>query len=157
MDQQKCENKPHYITRSGIKTDLKKDTISRALYRIHLGFHSRSPRKVPLLKTKHVKDRLKFVETYEKKRYAVLGKGNLVGWNESWTIRKEHSDKCLAKKWHCLQEGQYHLHSLGVVPLRYGNVFHPRAQVSYKLSMVVWMVTCTGRFLRRTFRNLQLL
>ena len=61
-----------FITRSKIKTDLRgaginvsKDTISRALYRT--GFHSRSPRKVPLLKTKHVKDRLKFVETYERK------------------------------------------------------------------------------------------
>ena len=62
---------PH-ITRSEIKTDLEgaginisKDTVSRALYRT--GFHSRSSRKVPLLKTKHVKDRLKFVETYENK------------------------------------------------------------------------------------------
>ena len=61
-----------FITRSEIKTDLEgaginlsKDTISRALY--HTGFHSRSPRKVLLLKTKHVKDRLKFVKTYEKK------------------------------------------------------------------------------------------
>ena len=61
-----------FITRSEIKTDLKdarinvsKDTISRALYRT--GFHSWSPRKVPLLKTKHVKDWLKLVETYEKK------------------------------------------------------------------------------------------
>ena len=61
-----------FITRPEIKTDLEcaginvsKDTISWALY--HTGFHSRSPRKVPLLKTKHVKDRLKFVETYEKK------------------------------------------------------------------------------------------
>ena len=26
-----------------------------------------------------------------------LGKGNLVGWNESWTIQKEHSYKCLVK------------------------------------------------------------
>ena len=49
------------ITRSEIKTDLEgaginvsKDTISRTLY--CTGFHSRSPRKVPLLKTKHVKD-----------------------------------------------------------------------------------------------------
>ena len=57
-----------FITCSEIKTNLegaginiRKDTISRALYRT--GFHSRSPRKVPLLKTKHVKDRLKFVET----------------------------------------------------------------------------------------------
>ena len=60
-----------FITRSEIKTDFEcaginvsKDTISRALYRTV--FHSRSPRKVPLLKTKHVKDRLKFVKTYEK-------------------------------------------------------------------------------------------
>ena len=50
-----------FITHSKIKTDLdgdginvSKDTISRALYRT--GSHSRSPRKVPLLKTKHVKD-----------------------------------------------------------------------------------------------------
>ena len=60
------------VTRSEIKTDLegaginvRKDTISRALYRT--GFHSRLPRKVPLMKIKHVKDRLKFVGTYEKK------------------------------------------------------------------------------------------
>ena len=46
-----------FITRSEIKIDLEvaginvsKDTINRALYRT--GFHSRSPRKVPLLKTK---------------------------------------------------------------------------------------------------------
>ena len=61
-----------FITHSEIKTDLEgaginvsKDTISRALY--CTGFHSRSPRKVPLLKTKLVKDQLKFVKTYEKK------------------------------------------------------------------------------------------
>ena len=67
------------ITRSEIKTDLEgaginvsKDTISRTLY--HTGFHSRSPRKVPFLNTKNVKDRLKFVITY-----TVWGKDNLVG------------------------------------------------------------------------------
>ena len=45
-----------FITRSEIKTDLEgarinvsKETISRAQYRTD--FHSRSPRKVPLLKT----------------------------------------------------------------------------------------------------------
>ena len=60
-----------FITRSEIKTDLEgaginvsQNTVSRALYRT--GFHSRSPREVLLMKTKHVKDRLKFVETYEK-------------------------------------------------------------------------------------------
>ena len=61
-----------FITRSEIKTDLEcaginvsKDTISRALYRTV--FHSRSLRKVPLLKTKHLNDRWKLVEIYEKK------------------------------------------------------------------------------------------
>ena len=68
------------ITRSEIKTDLEgfginvsKNTIIRALYRT--GFNSRSPRKVPLLKTKHVKDRLKFVKTYEKKNMQFWEKG----------------------------------------------------------------------------------
>ena len=61
-----------FITRSEIKTesegagiDVCKDAFNRALYRT--GFLARSPRKVLLLKTKRVKDRLKFVETYEKK------------------------------------------------------------------------------------------
>ena len=68
-----------FLTRSEIKTDLEgarinesKDISSRALYRTV--FHSRSPRKVPLLKTKHVKNRLKFVETYEKKGMQFLEK-----------------------------------------------------------------------------------
>ena len=38
--------------------------------------------------------------------YVVLGKGNLSRWNGNWTIQKEHNEKCLAKKWHCLQEAQ---------------------------------------------------
>ena len=69
-----------FITRSEIKTDLggaginvSKDTISRALYRT--GFHSRLPKKVLLLKTKHVKDQLKFVEPYEKKNMQFWEKG----------------------------------------------------------------------------------
>ena len=90
-----------FITRSEIKTEIEgarinvsKDTISRALYRT--GFHSTSPRKVPLLKTNHVNDRWKLVETYEKK--------GMQFWEKvSWTIRKEHSDRYLAKKRHCLQ------------------------------------------------------
>ena len=125
VDQQKCANKP--LTRSEIKTDLEgagiivsKDTISRALY--CTGFHSRSPRKVPLLKTKHVKDRLKFVKTYEKKGMQFWEK---VIWSDEMKVE---------------------LLSLGVVPLQYGDAFHPRALVSYKLSMVEWMVACTGRF-----------
>ena len=68
-----------FITRSKIKTDLEragihvsKDTISRAQY--STGFHSRSPRKMPLRKTKHVKDRLMFVKTYEKKGMQFWGK-----------------------------------------------------------------------------------
>ena len=47
--------------------------------------------------------------------------------------------------------------SLGVVPLWYGDAFPHRALLSYKLSIVEWMVACAGRFKRRTFRNLQLL
>ena len=61
-----------FISRSEIKTDLEgaginasKDTISRTLYRT--GFHSRSPRKVPLPKTKHVKDRLKLSKLMKRK------------------------------------------------------------------------------------------
>ena len=76
-----------FITRSEIKTDLEgagihvsKDTICRALYRT--GFHSRS-RKVPLLKTKHVKDRLKFVETYERKGMQFWGK---VIWSDETKV-----------------------------------------------------------------------
>ena len=56
-----------FITRSEIKTDLEGAGINvstgKALFLIIL----RSPRKVPSLKTKHVKGRLKFVKTYEKK------------------------------------------------------------------------------------------
>ena len=142
-----------FITSSEIKTDFEgaginvnKDIISRALYRT--GFHSRSPRKGPLLKTKYIKDRLKFVETYEKRNIQFWEKKNLVEWNESWTLRKEHSDKCLVKKWQeasrsTIPSPQL---SLGVVSLWYGDAFNPRALVSYKLSMVEWMVTCTGRF-----------
>ena len=69
-----------FIIRSEIKTDIEgarinvsKDTISRALYRT--GFHSRSPRMVPLLKTKHVEDRLKSVETNQKKNMQFCEKG----------------------------------------------------------------------------------
>ena len=104
-----------FITRSEIKTDLEgaginvnKDTISRALYRT--GFHSRSPRKGPLLKTKYIKDRLKFVETYEKKGMQFWEK---VIWSDEMKVELfgRNRDKCLAKKWHCLQEAQYHPHS----------------------------------------------
>ncbi len=105
-----------FITRSEIKTDLEaaginvsKDTISRALYRT--GFHSRSPRKVPLLKTKHVKDRLKFVETYEKKGMQFWEK---VIWSDETKVElfgRNTATSVWRKKWHCLQEAQYHPHS----------------------------------------------
>ena len=105
-----------FITCSEIKTDLEdaginvsKDTISRALY--HTGFHSRSPKKVPLLKNQTCQRLIKVCRNLWKERYAVLGKGNLVRWNKTWTIQKEDSNKCLAQKWHCLQEVQYHSHS----------------------------------------------
>lgn len=58
-----------FLTRGEIQTDLReaginvsKDTISRVLNRA--GFVSRSPRKVPLLKLKHVRSRLNYVKTY---------------------------------------------------------------------------------------------
>ena len=77
-----------FITRSEIKTDLEgaginvsKDTISRALYRT--GFYSLSPRKVPLLKNKHVKDRFKVVETCEKKGLQFLEK---VIWSDETKV-----------------------------------------------------------------------
>ena len=100
-----------FITRSEIKTDLKsarinvsKDTISRALYR--RGFHSRSTRKVPLLKTKHVKYRLKFVKTYEKKgmmfwekviwsdetKVELFGRNTTTSvWQKNGTASKKHN------------------------------------------------------------------
>ena len=105
-----------FIIRSEIKTDLEvvginvsKNTISRAQYRP--GFYSRSPRKVPLLKTKHVKDRLKFVETYEKKGQQFWEK---VIWSEETKVElfgRNTATSVWRKKWHCLQEAQYHPHS----------------------------------------------
>ena len=43
--------------------EVSKDTIKRSLNRT--GLLSRSPRKTPLLKPRHVKDRLKFVNEYQ--------------------------------------------------------------------------------------------
>ena len=57
------------MTRSEIQKDLQeagievsKETSKRSLNRC--GLNSRSPRKTPLLKRKHVQDRLKFVDKY---------------------------------------------------------------------------------------------
>ena len=158
-----------FNTRSEIKTDLEgagikvsKDTISRALYRT--GFHSRSPRKVLLLKTKCQRP-IKVCRNLWKERYAVLGKGNLVGWNESWTIRKEHSDKCLAKNGTAFKK-----HNT-IPTVKFGDgsimiwgcfstkgtgelqVIHGRMNGSMHREEPEWMVACQ----RRTFRNLQLL
>ena len=141
-----------FITRSEIKTDFEgaginvsKNTSSRSLYRTR--FHSRSPRKVSILKTKHVKDRLKFVETYEKKgmqfwekviwsdetKVKLFGRNIATSvWRKNGTAFKKHNTIRTVK--------------FGVVPLWYGDAFHPRALGSYKLSMVEWMVACTGRF-----------
>ena len=70
-----------------IRTDLEgagikvsKDTISRDLY--HPVFHSRSSWKGPLLKTKTCQRPIIVYGNLWKERYAVLEKGNLVGWNE---------------------------------------------------------------------------
>ena len=128
-----------FITRSDIKTDLEgaginvsKDTISGVLY--HTGFHSRSPRKVPLLKTKHVKDRLKFVKTFEKK--------NMQFWEKGMKWKLNYSE---GTQWQVFGEKMalpsrsmisFPPLSLGVVSLWYGDAFHPKALVSYKLSLV---------------------
>ena len=87
MDSRNVQINP-LISRSEIKSDLEcaginvsKDTISRALYRT--GFHSKSLRKVPLLKTKHAKDRLKFVEMCEKKGVQFLEK---VIWSDETKV-----------------------------------------------------------------------
>ena len=141
-----------FIIRSEIKTDLEvaginasKDTISRVLY--CTGFHSRSPRKVPLLKTKHVKDRLKFVGTYEKKicSFGKKESGRMkckLNYSEG-TQRQVFGEKMALPSRSTIPSPQL---SLGVVSLWYGDAFHPRALVSYKLSMVEWMVAFTGRF-----------
>ena len=62
--------KDPFATRSEIRKDLQeagikvsKDMIKRSINRT--GLHSRSARKTPLLKPKHVTDRLKFVYKYE--------------------------------------------------------------------------------------------
>ena len=108
-----------FITHSEIKTDLKgpainvsKDTISRALY--CTGFHSRSPRKVPFLKTKTVKDRLRFVETYEKKgmqfwekviwldetKVELFGRNTATSvWRKNGTAFKKHNTIPAIKFW----------------------------------------------------------
>ena len=100
-----------FITHSEIKIDLEgaginvsKDTISRALYRT--GFHSRSPRKVLLLKTRPVNDRPKFVETYEKKnmqfrekgiwssemKVELFGRNTMISvWRKNGTAFKKHN------------------------------------------------------------------
>ena len=91
-----------FITCSEIKTDLEAaginvSTISRTLY--CTGFQSRSPRKVPLLKTKHVKDRLKFVETYEKKGMQFWEK---VIWSDETKVelfRRNTATSVWRKKW----------------------------------------------------------
>ena len=142
-----------FITCSEIKTDLEgaginvsKDTISKALYRT--SFHSRSPRKVPLLKTKHVEDWFEFVETYEKESMQFWKKVIWSDETKAELFRRNSATSVWRKKMalpsrSTISSPQL---SLGVVPLWYGDAFHSRALVSYKLSMVEWMVACTGRF-----------
>ena len=61
-----------FTTRAEIQSDLQvanahvsQDTIGRALHRV--GIHSRSPRKTPLLKTRHVIACLKFFREHLEK------------------------------------------------------------------------------------------
>ena len=141
-----------FITRSKIKTDLEgvginvsKDTINRALYRE--GFHSRSPRKVPLLRTKHAKDRLKLVETCEKKSMQFWEKGIWSDETKVVLFRRNTATSIWRKNGTAFRSTILSPPlSLVVAPLWYGDAFHPSALVSYKLSMVEWMVAYTGRF-----------
>ena len=127
-----------FITRSEIKTDFEadginvsKDNISGALYRT--GFHSRSPRKVPLLKTKHVKDRLKFVKIYEKKGmqfwekviWSDETKVELFGRNTATSVWRK---KMALPSRSTIPSPQL---SLGVVPLWYGDAFHPKFKAEF--------------------------
>ena len=77
-----------FVTRGEIQADLKeagidvnKDTISRAVNRT--GFFSRSPRKVPLLKRRHVRSRLNYVKTYGEKTQEFWNK---VIWSDETKI-----------------------------------------------------------------------
>ena len=136
-----------FITRSEIKTDhqgarinVSKDTISRALYRT--GFHSRSPRKGPLVKT--VKDRLKFIETYEKKGmqfwenviWSDETKAELFGRNTTTSVWRKNGTAF--KKHNTIPTVMF---GCGSIMIR--GCF---SLVSYKLSMVEWMVARTRRF-----------
>ena len=141
-----------FITRSEIKTDLEgtginasKDTISRVLYRS--GFHSGSPRKVPLLKTKLVKDWLKFVETYEKKSMQF---GEKVIWSDETKVAL-FGRNTAKSVWRKMALPSRITNTIPTVQFVSGSImiwgcFHSRALVSYKLSMVEWIVKCTGKF-----------
>ena len=83
-----------FITRSEIKTDLegaeinvsKQNSIS---YRLSF----KITKKIAITEKQTCQRPIKVSRNLWKERYAVLGKGNLVGWNESWTIQKEHRRK----------------------------------------------------------------
>ena len=147
-----------FITRSEIRTDLEgaginasKDIMSRALYRT--GFHSRSPRKVPLLKTKHVKDWLKFVKTYEKKGMQFWEK---VIWSGKTKFELFKRNTVFGEKMALPSRSTIPSPQLSVSIMILGcfsSESTGELQVIYGRIMVAW----TGRFKRRTFRNLQLL
>ena len=142
-----------FITRSEMKTDLggaginvSKDTISRALYRT--GFHSRSPKKTCLYwKPNMSKYWLKFVKIYEKKDMQFWEK---VIWSDETKVELFLRNTATSV-WRKKKSTAFKKHNtiptvkFSVVPLWYGDAFHPRALVSYKLFMIEWMVACTGR------------
>ena len=63
-------------------TKVSKDTISRTLHRV--GLHSRTPRKTPLLKPKHVKARLEFANRHLEKPASFWNK---ILWSDETKIK----------------------------------------------------------------------
>ena len=63
-------------------TKVSKDTISRTLHRV--GLHSRTPRKTPLLKPKHVKARLEFAKRHLQK---LASFSNKILWSDETKIK----------------------------------------------------------------------
>ena len=133
-----CSEIKTYLQGTGI--NVSEDIVSRAQY--CTGFHSRSPRKMPLLKT--VKDRLKFVETHEKKgmqfwekviwldetKVELFRRNTATSfWRKNGTAFKKHNTIPIVKF-----EG---------VSIMIWGCF---SLVSYRLSMVELMVARTRRF-----------
>ena len=99
-----------FTTREELQRDLQAanvhvslDTIGRALHRV--GIYSRSPRKTPVLKTRHVIARLNFAREYLEKPAHFWDK---CLWSDetklelSGALWWKHLTACLEKERHCI-------------------------------------------------------